>query len=67
MTFQEFKCASSLLNVWLSVHAPQPAVVVQGQEPLTTSMLAAAPLHEQKQMLGKYSPIGRPTFTKGTM
>lgn len=37
----------------VSVSAPQPAVVVQGQEPLTTTMLAAAPLHEQKQMLGK--------------
>lgn len=37
----------------VSVPAPQPAVVVQGQEPLTTTMLAAAPLHEQKQMLGK--------------
>lgn len=36
-----------------SALAPQPAVVVQGQEPLTTTMLAAAPLHEQKQMLGK--------------
>lgn len=31
----------------------QQAVVVQGQEPLTTSMLAAAPLQEQKQMLGE--------------
>lgn len=33
---------------------PQPAVHVQGQEPLTASMLAAAPLQEQKQMLGKH-------------
>ena len=33
--------------------APQPAVHVQGQEPLTASMLAAAPPQEQKQMLGK--------------
>uniref|UniRef100_A0A674N0V0 Polyadenylate-binding protein n=1 Tax=Takifugu rubripes TaxID=31033 RepID=A0A674N0V0_TAKRU len=42
--------------VWMtdfSAPAPQPAVVVQGQEPLTTTMLAAAPLHEQKQMLGE--------------
>lgn len=31
----------------------QPAVHVQGQEPLTASMLAAAPPQEQKQMLGK--------------
>lgn len=36
----------------LSVQA-QPAVHVQGQEPLTASMLAAAPPQEQKQMLGK--------------
>uniref|UniRef100_A0A4W3IVA9 Polyadenylate-binding protein n=1 Tax=Callorhinchus milii TaxID=7868 RepID=A0A4W3IVA9_CALMI len=33
--------------------APQPAVLVHGQEPLTTSMLAAAPPQEQKQMLGE--------------
>uniref|UniRef100_A0A3Q3A385 Polyadenylate-binding protein n=1 Tax=Kryptolebias marmoratus TaxID=37003 RepID=A0A3Q3A385_KRYMA len=31
----------------------QPAVHVQGQEPLTASMLAAAPAQEQKQMLGE--------------
>uniref|UniRef100_A0A7N8XEX0 Polyadenylate-binding protein n=1 Tax=Mastacembelus armatus TaxID=205130 RepID=A0A7N8XEX0_9TELE len=31
----------------------QPAVHVQGQEPLTASMLAAAPPQEQKQMLGQ--------------
>ena len=31
----------------------QQAVHVQGQEPLTASMLAAAPLQEQKQMLGE--------------
>uniref|UniRef100_A0A3P9J7S9 Polyadenylate-binding protein n=1 Tax=Oryzias latipes TaxID=8090 RepID=A0A3P9J7S9_ORYLA len=31
----------------------QPAVHIQGQEPLTASMLAAAPLQEQKQMLGE--------------
>lgn len=38
-----------------SLHpSPQPAVHVQGQEPLTASMLAAAPPQEQKQMLGKY-------------
>merc|ERR1712088_1276438 len=30
---------------------PQPAVLIQGQEPLTASMLAAAPPQEQKQML----------------
>uniref|UniRef100_A0A8C5GI88 Polyadenylate-binding protein n=1 Tax=Gouania willdenowi TaxID=441366 RepID=A0A8C5GI88_GOUWI len=32
---------------------PNPAVHVQGQEPLTASMLAAAPPQEQKQMLGE--------------
>ncbi|XP_044783542.1 polyadenylate-binding protein 1-like isoform X3 [Bubalus bubalis] len=30
----------------------EPAVHIPGQEPLTASMLAAAPLHEQKQMIG---------------
>ncbi|KAL0268577.1 UNVERIFIED_CONTAM: hypothetical protein PYX00_010458 [Menopon gallinae] len=36
-------------------HQPQvqQAVHVQGQEPLTTTMLADAPLQEQKQMLGE--------------
>merc|ERR1719510_772887 len=34
-------------------HQPQPAVLIQGQEPLTASMLAAAPPQEQKQMLGE--------------
>lgn len=33
--------------------APQQAVHIQGQEPLTASMLAAAPPQEQKQMLGE--------------
>uniref|UniRef100_A0A3P9MJ22 Polyadenylate-binding protein n=1 Tax=Oryzias latipes TaxID=8090 RepID=A0A3P9MJ22_ORYLA len=33
--------------------AAQPAVHIQGQEPLTASMLAAAPPQEQKQMLGE--------------
>jgi len=32
---------------------PQQAVVITGQEPLTASMLAAAPPQEQKQMLGE--------------
>jgi len=31
----------------------QQAVLIQGQEPLTASMLAAAPHNEQKQMLGE--------------
>merc|ERR1719206_528686 len=33
----------------------QGSVVVPGQEPLTTAMLAAAPMQEQKQMLGSAS------------
>ena len=32
---------------------PQQAVVIQGQEPLTATMLAAVPPQEQKQMLGE--------------
>jgi len=32
---------------------PQAAVMVQGQDPLTASMLASAPAQEQKQMLGE--------------
>jgi polyadenylate-binding protein len=36
-----------------SVPPPQQAVLIQGQEPLTASMLAAAPPQEQKQMLGE--------------
>jgi len=35
------------------VPPPQQAVLVQGQEPLTATMLAAAPPQEQKQMLGE--------------
>ena len=31
----------------------QQAVLIQGQEPLTASMLAAAPPQDQKQMLGE--------------
>merc|ERR1712001_645513 len=37
----------------MAMGEPQPAVLIQGQEPLTTSMLAAAPPQEQKQMLGE--------------
>uniref|UniRef100_A0A8C9A875 Polyadenylate-binding protein n=1 Tax=Prolemur simus TaxID=1328070 RepID=A0A8C9A875_PROSS len=40
-------------RLWSTLLAPQPAVHVQGQEPLTASMLAAAPPQEQKQMLGE--------------
>uniref|UniRef100_H0YSQ1 Polyadenylate-binding protein n=1 Tax=Taeniopygia guttata TaxID=59729 RepID=H0YSQ1_TAEGU len=51
-----YKYASSVRSPHPGVQplqAPQPAVLVQGQEPLTASMLAAAPPQEQKQMLGE--------------
>ncbi|KAJ6663395.1 hypothetical protein lerEdw1_009474, partial [Lerista edwardsae] len=51
-----YKYASSVRSPHSAVQplqAPQPAVHVQGQEPLTASMLAAAPPQEQKQMLGE--------------
>uniref|UniRef100_A0AAY5KNU3 RRM domain-containing protein n=1 Tax=Esox lucius TaxID=8010 RepID=A0AAY5KNU3_ESOLU len=41
------------INTQPQVTLQQPAVHVQGQEPLTASMLAAAPPQEQKQMLGE--------------
>jgi len=41
------------MNTQPQVNMQQPAVHVQGQEPLTSSMLAAAPPQEQKQMLGE--------------
>uniref|UniRef100_A0AAX7SEC1 Polyadenylate-binding protein n=1 Tax=Astatotilapia calliptera TaxID=8154 RepID=A0AAX7SEC1_ASTCA len=41
------------MNTQPQVNMQQPAVHVQGQEPLTASMLAAAPPQEQKQMLGE--------------
>ncbi|XP_051948786.1 polyadenylate-binding protein 1-like isoform X1 [Xyrauchen texanus] len=41
------------MNTQPQVIMQQPAVHVQGQEPLTASMLAAAPPQEQKQMLGE--------------
>ncbi|XP_041101507.1 polyadenylate-binding protein 1 [Polyodon spathula] len=41
------------LNSQPQVSMQQPAVHVQGQEPLTASMLASAPPQEQKQMLGE--------------
>merc|ERR1712181_31920 len=37
----------------LQASTQQGSVVVPGQEPLTTAMLAAAPMQEQKQMLGE--------------
>ncbi|XP_064296315.1 polyadenylate-binding protein 1-like [Phalacrocorax carbo] len=41
------------LNRQPQVAMQQPAVHVQGQEPLTASMLASAPPQQQKQMLGE--------------
>uniref|UniRef100_A0AAR2JNM2 Polyadenylate-binding protein n=1 Tax=Pygocentrus nattereri TaxID=42514 RepID=A0AAR2JNM2_PYGNA len=54
-----YKYATTVRNTQPQVVQPialqqaQPAVHVQGQEPLTASMLAAAPPQEQKQMLGE--------------
>nr|XP_020464202.1 polyadenylate-binding protein 4-like isoform X3 [Monopterus albus] len=54
-----YKYATSVRNPNPQVVQPialqqaQPAVHIQGQEPLTASMLAAAPPQEQKQMLGE--------------
>uniref|UniRef100_A0A8D2EIF7 Uncharacterized protein n=1 Tax=Theropithecus gelada TaxID=9565 RepID=A0A8D2EIF7_THEGE len=42
------------LNAQPQVTMQQPAVHVQGQEPLTASILASAPPQEEKQMLGFY-------------
>ncbi|NXW89011.1 EPAB protein, partial [Alopecoenas beccarii] len=55
----QYKYSSSVRNVQPMGHMPpvvapqvgEPAVHVQGQEPLTASMLAAAPPQEQKQMI----------------
>ncbi|NWR82858.1 EPAB protein, partial [Furnarius figulus] len=55
-----YKYSSAVRNMQPMGHLPpvvspqvvEPAVHVQGQEPLTVSMLAAAPPQEQKQMIG---------------
>ncbi|NXT48465.1 EPAB protein, partial [Pluvianellus socialis] len=55
----QYKYSSAVRNVQPMGHMPpvaapqvgEPAVHVQGQEPLTASMLAAAPPQEQKQMI----------------
>ncbi|CAG5885176.1 unnamed protein product [Menidia menidia] len=55
----QYKYASGVRNPQQHISAQpqialqQPAVHVQGQEPLTASMLASAPPQEQKQMLGE--------------
>ncbi|XP_051488976.1 polyadenylate-binding protein 1-like isoform X2 [Apus apus] len=51
-----YKYSPAVRNVQPPGHIPpvgEPAVHVQGQEPLTASMLAAAPPQEQKQMIGE--------------
>ncbi|XP_068006494.1 embryonic polyadenylate-binding protein-like isoform X1 [Melanerpes formicivorus] len=57
----QYKYSSTIRNAQHIGHMPpmvasqvgEPAVHVQGQEPLTASMLAAAPPQEQKQMIGE--------------
>uniref|UniRef100_A0A2K5D9R7 Polyadenylate-binding protein n=1 Tax=Aotus nancymaae TaxID=37293 RepID=A0A2K5D9R7_AOTNA len=46
--------AGQHLNAQPQVTMQQPAVHVQGQEPLTASILASAPPQKQKQMLGEW-------------
>ncbi|NWR48580.1 EPAB protein, partial [Regulus satrapa] len=55
---QQYKYSSTARNMQPMGHVPmvapqvgEPAVHVQGQEPLTASLLAAAPPQEQKQMI----------------
>ncbi|KFM13557.1 Polyadenylate-binding protein 1 [Aptenodytes forsteri] len=58
-TVPQYKYAAGVRNAQQHLHTQpqvatqQPAVHVQGQEPLTASMLASAPPQEQKQMLGE--------------
>ncbi|KAM9218881.1 polyadenylate-binding protein 1-like isoform 1-T1 [Leptosomus discolor] len=57
----QYKYSSGVRNIQPMGHMPpmvapqvgEPAVHVQGQEPLTASMLAAAPPQVQKQMIGE--------------
>ncbi|XP_009586443.1 PREDICTED: LOW QUALITY PROTEIN: embryonic polyadenylate-binding protein-like [Fulmarus glacialis] len=55
----QYKYSSALRNIQsmgsslFFLQVGEPAVHVQGQEPLTASMLAAAPPQEQKQMIGE--------------
>ncbi|XP_016108031.1 polyadenylate-binding protein 1-like isoform X2 [Sinocyclocheilus grahami] len=60
----QYKYSAGVRNVQQVINAPasvvhqvvpntEPVVHVRGQEPLTASMLAAAPLKEQKQLLGE--------------
>jgi polyadenylate-binding protein len=50
---QNMRNAPQNVQIPVQQQAPQQAVVVKGQEPLTTSMLASAQPAEQKQMLGE--------------
>ncbi|XP_055081402.1 polyadenylate-binding protein 1A-like isoform X2 [Periophthalmus magnuspinnatus] len=49
----QYKYSAGVRNPQQHMAPAQAAVHVQGQEPLTASMLAAAPPQEQKQMLGE--------------
>uniref|UniRef100_A0A8C7FJV4 Polyadenylate-binding protein n=1 Tax=Oncorhynchus kisutch TaxID=8019 RepID=A0A8C7FJV4_ONCKI len=51
----QYKYSSGVRNLHAAgnLQIMEPAVHVRGQEPLTASMLAAAPLMEQKQLLGE--------------
>ncbi|XP_010133397.1 PREDICTED: polyadenylate-binding protein 1-like [Buceros rhinoceros silvestris] len=53
----QYKYSWAVRNIQPMGHMPplvgEPAVHVQGQEPLTASMLAAAPPQEQKRMIGE--------------
>ncbi|XP_077108289.1 embryonic polyadenylate-binding protein isoform X3 [Ranitomeya variabilis] len=57
MTQYRYSCsvrnAQPVVNNMHLQQVMEPAVRMQGQEPLTASMLAAAPPQEQKQMLGE--------------
>ncbi|XP_063815656.1 polyadenylate-binding protein 1-like isoform X3 [Pseudophryne corroboree] len=53
-TMPQYKYSCSVRNIQpMGNMVIEPAVLMQGQEPLTASMLAAAPPQEQKQMLGE--------------
>uniref|UniRef100_A0A8D0F429 Polyadenylate-binding protein n=2 Tax=Strix occidentalis caurina TaxID=311401 RepID=A0A8D0F429_STROC len=54
LQYQSSLCQSTgITSELFSPFRVSPAVHVQGQEPLTASMLASAPPQEQKQMLGE--------------
>lgn len=51
--FGNVRTAPGAVQQGVITQAPPQSVVIPGQEPLTASMLAAAPPQEQKQMLGE--------------